>query len=402
MAHGGDTASSDAYAFDEPSFASSTPTVDRSPLREHLREWAPVYWAAALSRLLVLAVGFGAELVMRRTGADPAHWRPFAHAETYPHYVDVATNGYTLDNAVNHPVMPTLLAAGRALGVPFAATGMIVSTIAFVAGLVLFAMLGERYVGRAAAVRAATYLALAPFAYWFSVTSTESLMLLFVAGSALLAVRATPASWLAAGALGSLAVLTRPPGALVGLLLLAIAIAQLRERRLDRRGILAAVAAGLMLPVTLLGFFAYLRARTGDPLASIHAQDGFHRHVSLGGPADAFTSALRAVAAGSLGQAVELAATFGAAALLVWFAASAAGRRWEIRGWTAFGAASLVLPLMTGVLWQMPRFALLVPPVFWVLGTIGGRHRWLHAAAVTVCVSGLVVTVAASVVGVEG
>lgn len=405
MAHGGNTARTpDA----EPAFAGRPNAPEPAPdtrgtrLRAHVRAWKPVYLAFALSRLLVLAVGFGAEFVLRATNADPATWRPFAFAETYPHYANVATNGYTLENAFNHPLLPGLMAGGSALGLPMWLTAFFVSNAAFLAGLVFMARLGERYVGPDAARRAAVYLALAPFGYWFSVTSTESLLLVLLTGAALLALRATPAAWLGAGALGALAVLTRPPGALVGLLLLCFAVGQLRQGRLGRRGIAAALAAGAMLPLALLGFFAYLRERTGDALASLHAQEDFNREVTLDGPVQAIGSGLRNTLAGSPGQAIELVATFGAAALLVLFATNAAGHRWELRGWTVFGAASLLMPLATGVLWQMPRFALLIPPVFWMLGILGGRHRALHYAVLVLFPVALVVKVATAVVGVEG
>jgi hypothetical protein len=166
-------------------------------------------------------------------------------------------------------------------------------------------------------------------------------------------------------------------------------------------GIAAAVAAGAMIPLALVGFFAYLHARTGDALASLHAQEDFNRELALAGPFRAIESGFRNTLGGSPGQAIELIATFGAAALLVLFATRAAGDRWEVRGWTLFGAASLLLPLATGVLWQMPRFALLIPPVFWMLGQLGERRR-LHIAILVLFPVALAVKVAAAVVGVEG
>jgi hypothetical protein len=156
-----------------------------------------------------------------------------------------------------------------------------------------------------------------------------------------------------------------------------------------------------MLPLALVAFFAYLEQRTGDAFASLHAQEDFNREMTIDGPIKALGSGMRNTLGGSPGQAIELVATFGAAALLVLFAAHAAGRRWEVRGWTLFGAASLLLPLATGVLWQMPRFALLIPPVFWMLGALGER-RWLHRAVLVLFPVALMVKVAAAVVGVEG
>ncbi len=402
MAHGGHTARTpDARPAPLVEAPAPAPAGGESRLRAHVRAWKPVYLAFLLSRLLVFMVGWGAELMMRLTDRDPATWRPFAFAETYPHYANVATNGYTLENAFNHPLLPAFMAGGDVLGVPMWLAAFVVTNAAFLAGLVWMAMLGERYVGAAATRRAAFYLAIAPFGYWFSVTSTEGLMLALVAGSVLLALRATPAAWLGAGVLAALAVLARPPGVLLGLLLLCIAIGQLRAGKLGARGIGAAVAAGLMIPGALLGFFAYLGQRTGDRLASLHAQEDFNREMTLDGPIRALGSGLQNTFAGSIGQAIEVVATFGAAALLVLFATNAVGQRFEVRGWTLFGAASLLLPLATGVLWQMPRFALLIPPVFWMLGALGER-RWLHRAVLVLFPVALAVKVAAAVVGVEG
>ncbi|MBC7460862.1 MAG: glycosyltransferase family 39 protein [Thermoleophilia bacterium] len=371
-------------------------------LRAHASEWKPVYLAFALSRVLVLAVGFGVELFQRVSGADPSTWRPFAHAETFPHYLDVVTHGYNLQNAYDYPLLPAFMAGGQAIGIPGALTAMVVSNVCFALGLVGFAIIGERFVGRPAAVRGAIYLAIAPFAYWFSIASTESLLLACVAGSVLLALRGTSRSWLGAGALAAAAALTRPPGALLGIVLLAIAVDQLMAGRLRGRKLLAPLAAGVMIPAALAGFFLYLKGRTGDALAAVHAQNQFNRHVSLRGPIDAFSSALSSAAGGSPGQAVELVATIGSAAALAWFLASAAGRRWEVRGWTLFGLASLLLPLATGVMWQMPRFALLILPVFWMLGALGAQRVWLHRAILVLFPIALVVKVATAVVGVHG
>jgi hypothetical protein len=201
--------------------------------------------------------------------------------------------------------------------------------------------------------------------------------------------------------LAAAAALTRPPGALIGIVLLAIALGQLHRRALRPAGITAALIAGALIPAAVFGFFWYLKSTTGDMLAALHAQDQFNRSVTLDGPIQALASASRLTAGGSVGQALELIATFGAAAMLVWFITQAAGRRSEVRGWFAFGVASLMLPLATGVLWQMPRFALLVPPVLWALGALGAR-RWLHIALLALFPLGLAIKVSTTVVGVAG
>jgi hypothetical protein len=401
MARGGETARTHDLALAPVPDGTPDEHPGGSRVRAHLAHWRSVYLAFGLSRLLVFVVGFGSELVMRATDANPADWRPFAFAETYPHYLDVAVHGYTLQNAYDYPLLPGLMAGFHAIGIPFALTAFVISNVCFLFALIGFAKIGARFVGDGAARRAALYLAFMPFAYWFSIASTESVLLALVVGSTLLALRATPAAWLGAGALAALAAMTRPPGALIGIVLLGIAIAQLRDRKLSRTGIAAALAAGAMIPAAIAAFFAYLGKHTGDTLAAIHSQDQFNRHVSAAGPAKALSSGLQNTLGGSPGQAIELVATLGAAALLVWFAATVFGNRWEIRGWTLFGIASLLLPLATGVLWQMPRFALLIPPVFWMLGHFGANRR-IHYAIVALFPLALAIKVATAVIGVHG
>lgn len=392
--------------------ASPGPAVDapvHGTTREALRRFADrhrtILLAFALSRLLVLVVGFGAELVARMADIEP--FRPFAHAATYVHYADVVARGYVFDgaggafdNTTQYPLLPAILWLGQAIGIPLPVTVFVTANLCFLVALLLVARIGERYVGPQAARRGVVYLAFVPFAQFFSLASTESFMLLALAGSVLLALRATPASWLAAGGVAAICAVARPPGAFVGIVLLAIAIGQLWRGQLSRRGIAAALAAGAAIPAAVVGFFAYLGARTGDPLASVHAQSQFNREVTLDGPLRALLDGAALAVSGVPGQAIELAATIGAAGLLLWFAASAAGERAEVRGWTAFGIASLALPLASGVLYQMPRFALLVPPLFWAAGALVGARRRLHVAALVVLPMGLAATVVAEVVGV--
>jgi hypothetical protein len=323
----------------------------------------------------VLVVGFLSQYAATGRGID--HVLPFAKAGTFVHYADVLANGYTVDNATEFPLLPAMMFGLHQVGMPLAAASMLIVNAAFIVGLVLFAVLGARYVGTAAAIRGATYLAIFPTSHFFSLASTESLMLVTLCGAVLCALRATPRWWLAAAVLAALCALTRPPAVLVGLPLLAIAIGQLRSSTLGKAGIAAALTAGAAVPAAVLGFFLYLDRTTGDFLAAIHAQAQFGRSMSLTGPVTAVTSALRSVAGGTFGPGVELAAACMIVVGIVWFALRAAGDRWELRGWHAFAAASLLMPLATGLVWQMPRFALLIPPLFWALGQLGKR-QWLH------------------------
>lgn len=374
-------------------------TGARARVRRHLAVWWPVWVAYAASRLGVLAVGVLAAYASRARELGPVVDLP--RAGTFIHYADVVTGGYTLQNATEYPLLPLAMKALSLVGVPLAAGAMLITNIAFLVGLLAFASLGERYVGREAAVRGATYLAIFPTAYWFSLASTESLMLATLCGAALLALRGTPAGWIGAGTAAAACALTRPPAVFVVLVLAALAIAQWRSGHLARRTAVAAAAALAMVPAALVGFFAYMHAATGDAFAPMHAQRQFGRSMSLAGPWNAVTSALEAVRGGTLGPGFELAAAALIALAIVVFALRRTeADRIEVSGWVAFAAASLMLPLATGLVWQMPRFALLVPPLFWLLGTVG-RRQWIHQAMLILFPMALAFRVVFEVAGVR-
>lgn len=361
------------------------------------RRWWPVLLACAVSRFLVVGIGLGAQYAA--SSRDLVHL-PFAEAGTYIHYADVVRNGYTLENATQYPLLPALMWLVHQLGVPLAATGVIISNLLFVVGLVGFAALGARYVGERAAIDAALVLTLFPFSHFFSLASTESAMLAALSLAALAALRGTSTGWLLAGLAAAVCALARPPAIFVGFVLLGLALSQWRAGTL-RGGRLAAALVALAAPaIAVIGFFTYLHVRLGDFFASVHAQGEFDRSPSLAGPIKAVASAIRDTMSGTIGVAIELAMTI-ALVIAIWlFWVRAQTDRWERGGWVAFGAASILLPLATGIVWQMPRFALLVPPAFWMAGyLLRGRPTTRDIVIVTLSMA-LATKVVFEVVGV--
>ena len=374
----------------------------RTRFQAHFAEWGAVWAIALASRIGVLVVGFLATYAAQSRGIT--NYLPIAKSATFVHYHDVIVHGYNLKNATEYPLLPGLMYALNQVGVPLTVGALLVVNLCFLAGIICFAMLGARYVGKKPAVIAAAYLCVFPTSHFFSLASTESLMLLGMCGATLAALRGTTRGWLVATPLAMMCALSRPPGALVGIVLLAIAVMQLRGRSLAAplrgRALAAALVCGAAIPASVLGFFYYMKQVTGDALAPVHAQAQFGRSMSLAGPLHAVTSSINSVRGGSLGEGFELAAACLVAAMLVWFAITAIGNRYEIAGWTAFGVASLLMPLATGIVWQMPRFALLVPPVFWMLGRVGERRPWLHNTLMVLLPMALAFKVVFEVVGV--
>ncbi len=314
-------------------------------------------------------------------------------------YFDIAQRGYYWSasgqsSLAFFPLYPMLM---RALAWPFGdsdralwTAGIVLSCACLFLGLTVLHRLSEATLGdREAARRTVLYVAVFPFAYFFTQVYTESLFFL----TSVSAVAAAVASrWGWAGVLGALAALTRPNGVLVAVPLVLLAVTgRPRPRELARRG--AAVA---LVPLGLAGFCAFAYRLSGDPLAWLRAQaswgytvgnrpwvelmrllDGLERHGLYGyffsDPLAPyyFVHGLVALSFVALTPAVftRLGPALG-----------------------AYVAVSLYVPLTGNALEGIGRYAATLFPVFMLLGTI--RSRRAHEAILVA--SALVLSLLAS------
>ncbi|HVO13129.1 MAG TPA: mannosyltransferase family protein [Vicinamibacteria bacterium] len=327
----------------------------------------------------------------------PARPRPFAlpfasaaWAQTFAAwdsgwYFDIARRGYYFraqgqSSIAFFPLYPLLM---RALAWPFGggdralwAAGIALSYLALLAGLtVLHRFTWGRLGDAESARRTVLYVAVFPFAYFFTQVYTESLFLLLTVSAV---AAATSSRWGWAGLLGALAALTRPNGVLIALPLALMAIA-------DRPRIGAVVRRALAVGLVPLGlglFCAYCWRLSGDPLAWLHAQAqwGF----SVGNvPWNELMRLLDGLAGrGPYGYFFSdpLAPYYflqGTAALaLLALLPAVFARLGPALG--AYVAVSLYLPLSGNALEGIGRYAVTLFPVFMLLGSL--RTRWLHEA----------------------
>jgi hypothetical protein len=293
-------------------------------------------------------------------------------------YRSIALDGYdghaTTGHAPNWAFFPLYPLLVRMLGPTgdFARDGMILSHVAFAIALLLFGTLLTRTgFDVADAERAVWYLAFFPTSYFFSLPMTESLFLALSVGAVLGAVHR---KWWLAGLLGGLAALTRAPGVLLILPLAVILFTSRGERRVN--------AAWLLLVPAGTGLFLWHLWRiTGDALAFVHVQRNWGRN------ARAFWEPLvDSVRHPSLVSEPWnfLALNLGATLLLL----AAAVLLLVQRKW-AFGTyalASVLLPLSTGSLQSMTRYAAVIFPLFAWLSVSGRRplvDRFITAVTVT-------------------
>jgi hypothetical protein len=305
-------------------------------------------------------------------------------------FLRIAQNGYDGASAAFHPLYPALVAVlGRFLFGHYLLAGLIVSLACCLGSFLLLYRLAEERLGPEGAERSVLYLAVFPMSLFLQAVYSESLFLLLVLAAFAVAERNRFAT---AGVLAGLAILTRAAGIA---LLPALALLAWRER--DRLRALGGVA--LALPVAAI-YPLVLWQQVDDPWAFSHAQDRWHRHVSpagpLGGVWDGAVSAWRGLEQFVVGHGTHVAGAnqmhaaaenLQAFVFLVLFVAL------TVVAWRRFGApyglfaaVSLAIPLSypssRWPLLSLPRFGLVIFPLFLALAALTSGRPRLHNAVV--------------------
>jgi Gpi18-like mannosyltransferase len=280
-------------------------------------------------------------------------------------YRSIAMHGYDgaarpgeAPNWAFFPLFPSLVRLLSFTG-NFAFDGMILSHLAFAGALVLLGSLLTRSgFDLADAERAVWYVAFFPTSYFFSLPMTESLFLLLSVGAVLSGVCRR---WWLAGILGALAALTRAPGVLLTLPL-AILFVENRDEKRARGLWLLLVPAGTAL------FMWHLWRVTGDALAFVHVQRNWGRGTQhFWTPLVEFARHPNVVS-----EPWNLITLNVIATILVLVAAGGLlmQRRWPFG---IYALASVLLPLSTGSLQSMARYAAVIFPLFVWLAVLGRR-----------------------------
>jgi hypothetical protein len=322
-------------------------------------------------------------------------------------FLRIAEDGYARTEeaaAAFYPLYPALVAVLEPVLLGHAVlAGILVSLAACLASFVLLHRLAEPRLGRDGAGRAVLYLALFPTALFLQAVYSESLFLALALAAFLLAERGRFA-W--AGGAAGLAMLTRP----VGIALLP-ALALLAWRRDPGR-----LPHLLAAPAVFAAYPLYLWWKLGDPWAFARAQDFWNRHLSWAGPLGGVWDGLRAgwagarqLASGS-DETVYWTAVMDAdpdrvamlnlqALVFLILLVSLTIYSWRLFGapFGLFAAIGLAIPLSVPSerwpLLSLPRFGLVLFPVFLALAVAGARPR-AHAAIVGVSALMLGVAVA--------
>jgi len=280
-------------------------------------------------------------------------------------YRSIAEHGYgpraDAEGAPNYAFFPLYPLLVRVAGVSgdFALDGMVWSNVMFAIALVLLGMVARRagYTD-AEADRAVVVLAFFPTSYFASMPLPESLFLALSLGSML---AGYSKRWALASLLGAFAALTR----LAGLLLfLPLAILLWRNERERIRALWL-----LLVPMGTFVFVIYLHRLTGDWLAFLHVQKNWGR-----APGFFWTPIVNFLAhPARVSEPWNFIALNFAMALLLAIASIVLMRqkRWELAAYTL---ASLLLPLSTGSLQSLARYAMVVFPLMLWIATCARRE----------------------------
>ncbi|MBV8116585.1 MAG: hypothetical protein JOY69_10335 [Candidatus Eremiobacteraeota bacterium] len=284
------------------------------------------------------------------------------------HYIDIATRGYQGTDMAFFPLYPALIRIVGALAGNHLIAGLLISNASFFFGLLFLYKLLEHEYDRTVARRAIFYVSIFPSAVFFSAVYTESLFFMLTVAS-FYYMRSH--RWWLAGAIGFFAALTRVEGILLLVPFVIEWYAQYRQNL--ARGVLN-LSAALLIPLGLSLYMAYLWVLRADPLYFSHVQIHWNRHLAF-----PWVSVINAVHklthAGSsqvfANQTLEIAFTILMIAVLV------GGWKQLRASYIAYLALSVLVPMCTSSLMSMPRFALVLFPMFAILARWGERP-WVN------------------------
>jgi hypothetical protein len=328
------------------------------------------------SRILLASVG-----VLSIAALPHSPWVPFAWLRSAGnplvdafarwdalHYVAIAANGYPATvpaNAAFFPLYPLLvrsvaLAGGGVGTLAFETSALIVSNLALIAaaaGLIALVRLDH---DRATASRAVWYLVAFPTSLFLSAAYAESLFLALSIGAVLAGRRQR---WMLAGVLGGLAALTRPFGFLVALPLAIEAYLQWRAGSRSWRPI----AGILTICGALAGWIAFLTVHFHDPLAFLHAEKNWGRHLSP--PWQAFINFFNGPLTANSGSHSIIDFVFAVVTIALVIIA------WKVLrpSYALYLTALVLVPLSSGSLGSLSRFDVTFFPIIVVLAVAG---RW--------------------------
>jgi hypothetical protein len=294
------------------------------------------------------------------------------------HYLRIAKQGYFGTEPAFFPLYPLLIRIVGAFTGSQLIAGLIVSNAAAFFGLLYLYKLVEHEYNRHVAQRATFFVSIFPTAIFFSAVYSESLFLfLTVASFYYLRER----RWLMAGVFGFFAALTRSEGVLVAAPMFIEWVIAAREggREFFRYwfdDVVKPLLAMALVPLGLAAYMAYLWVINGDPLRFSHVQSHWGRYFAP--PWTSFANTVHKIVVAHTTQTVANESLELAFTLLMIVVLAVGFRRLRL-SYVVYMALSIVIPMCTASLMSMPRFALVLFPMFALFGLWGSRPTFQNA-----------------------
>ena len=371
-----------------------------------------------VSRLLTFVVAYHASF-SAHLGTVPLRWRFPARAQVFHGFfghvlnpwahwdgvwfLRIAGNGYADPHSpAFFPLYPVAVrGVGWLFGGGFELGGIVLSLAVFAGCCALLFTLVNADLGPRVALLSVVYLALFPTSFFFQAIYSEGLFLLLTLACFFFA---RDGRWWPAGLAGFLATLTRSAGVLLVVPMLVYYFER-RDWRLARTD--ARLFAVLLVPAALAAWMAYLWHAKGDALAFAHVQRDWGRAFAAA-PLVVWEGVLEAVRGAhqllwtpsGVGHPLQsayfppTANVLGLPFLVFALGALVAGIRRLPAAYTSYAFVSLLFylsfPVRATPLLSLPRFVVVVFPLFVALAAVSERRRWLQAAIIAVFVLGLV------------
>jgi hypothetical protein len=312
-------------------------------------------------------------------------------------YVNLAEGGYGeppagLVRETNHaffPLYPGLMRLlVRATGIETSAAGNLISALAFLAAILLFAEWTRRHFGEERVVPAVLVLLLFPTSFFFASVYTEALVLALALAAVLGFESGRP---LAGAAAGVLAGLTRITGLVLAPYLALVAWRAGREEgfTLPRAAARAALAGAS--PLAGFGLFCLtFWRRFGDPFLLVKAQHNWSGQPKsiFDGPALIWRAVTSDLANGNLFRAAP-ARTFEGFYLLLFVALAGVLLRQERRPEALYVAMTVGIVFASGTLESAGRYVLPAFPAFAALAGLSARRGLFRVLLVLGGVAGV-------------
>jgi len=288
------------------------------------------------------------------------------------HYINIARRGIGLYEEAFFPLYPNLI---RLIFPLFhnntVFTGSLISTISFLIGLIFLVKIVKLDFDQPVAFWTIVALLAFPTSFFFTSVYTEGLF--FCLSVAAFYFARTNRWWLAA-VFVAMATYTR----LVGVFLIpALFLERFSE---NKRVYLKSLIPFLIMPLGLLIYMNYLEDLKNDPLAFAHAQEGFAqgRTDKVVLPYQVAFRYVKMLTSISLQNRIYSTLAFESFISLSFIAVGVIMVFKFRSSYALYTLSSLILPTLTGTLTSMPRYALLVFPVFIFLGKYLAKSRILR------------------------